>query len=174
MSAGAARRVAVIGAGYAGLAAAMTLVREGCIVTLFESNRVPGGRARRVEYRGTTLDNGQHILLGAYRETLALMNEAGVPANALRRMPLTLHFPRRMPLVAPRLPAPYRSRLTSRQASIAPRRRSAGASKPHAPANDAGLWKVPNSMSHSGKSEKLRAWMPRSWCMQCASGRCAK
>lgn len=123
-----ARRVAVVGAGYSGLAAAMTLVREGCIVTLFEANRVPGGRARRVEYRGTTLDNGQHLLLGAYRDTLALMHEAGVPANALRRMPLTLHFPRRMHLAAPRLPAPFHlvaALLTARGLSWRDRRAAA-------------------------------------------------
>ena len=45
--------VAVVGAGYAGLAAAIDLVRAGRRVTLFEANRVAGGRARRVEYRGT-------------------------------------------------------------------------------------------------------------------------
>jgi predicted NAD/FAD-binding protein len=49
------------------------LVQANVPVTLFEANRVAGGRARRIEYRGTLLDNGQHILLGAYRETLALM-----------------------------------------------------------------------------------------------------
>jgi squalene-associated FAD-dependent desaturase len=107
MSTREARRVAVIGAGYAGLAAAMTLVREGLIVTLFESNRVPGGRARRVEYRGTTLDNGEHLQLGAYHETLSLMEEAGVPSHACRRVPLTLEFPGHMRLAAPRLPAPF-------------------------------------------------------------------
>lgn len=101
------RRVAVVGAGYAGLAAAMTLVREGLIVTLLEANRVPGGRARRVEYRGTTLDNGQHLLLGAYHETLALMAEAGAAPHALKRLPLTLDFPGHMRLAAPRLPAPF-------------------------------------------------------------------
>ena len=106
MSAPKGRRVAVVGAGYAGLAAAMKLVREGFIVTLFEANRVPGGRARRVEYRGTTLDNGQHLLLGAYHDTLALMEEAGVPPHALKRVPLTLDFPGHMRLAAPRLPAP--------------------------------------------------------------------
>jgi squalene-associated FAD-dependent desaturase len=100
------RRVAVIGAGYAGLAAAMSLVRDGFIVTLFEANRVPGGRARRVEYRGTTLDNGQHLLLGAYHDTLAMMAEAGVAANAVKRVPLTLDFPGHMRLSAPPLPAP--------------------------------------------------------------------
>lgn len=106
VSARESRRVAVVGAGYAGLAAAMSLVRDGFIVTLLEANRVPGGRARRVEYRGTTLDNGQHLLLGAYHDTLAMMAEAGVAANAVKRVPLTLVFPGRMRLAAPRLPAP--------------------------------------------------------------------
>jgi hydroxysqualene dehydroxylase len=99
-------RVAVVGAGYAGLAAAVALTRGGCAVTVFESNRIAGGRARRVEYRGTQLDNGQHLLLGAYRATLGLMREVGVPEGALRRFPLTLVFPGRLALRAPRLPAP--------------------------------------------------------------------
>lgn len=99
-------RVAVVGAGYAGLSAAMTLARAGARPTVFESNRTPGGRARRVEYKGTLLDNGQHVLLGAYRETLALMREANVPERALLRLPLTLEFPGRFALRAPRLPAP--------------------------------------------------------------------
>src|SRR5438105_4162708 len=99
-------RVAVVGAGYAGLAAAMTLARAGARPTLFEANRTPGGRARRVEYRGALLDNGQHVLLGAYREALALMREAGVAQGALVRMPLTLEYPGRFALRAPRLPAP--------------------------------------------------------------------
>lgn len=103
---GASRRVAVVGAGYAGLAAAVALARSGCAVSLFEANRVPGGRARRVEYRGSTLDNGQHILLGAYRETLALMREVGVSRHALQRHPLTLRIAGRFALEAPRLPAP--------------------------------------------------------------------
>src|SRR6266571_1908849 len=101
------RRVAVIGAGYAGLSAAIALARAGCAVSVFEANRVPGGRARRVEYRGALLDNGQHLLLGAYRETLALMREVGVADRALRRLPLTLVFPGRLRLAAPaRCPAP--------------------------------------------------------------------
>ena len=106
MSAPYPARVAVVGAGYAGIAAAVELVRAGIAVTLLESNRVAGGRARRVEYRGALLDNGQHVLLGAYRETLALMREVGAPACAMRRFPLTLVFPQRLRLAAPRLPAP--------------------------------------------------------------------
>jgi squalene-associated FAD-dependent desaturase len=100
------RHVAVVGAGYAGLAAAIDLVRAGCSVTLYESNRVAGGRARRVEYRGTLLDNGQHLLLGAYRETLAMMRTVGVGEHALHRFPLTLLIPGRLELRAPRWPAP--------------------------------------------------------------------
>ena len=102
-----ARRVAVVGAGYAGLAAAVSLARGGHAVSLYETNRTPGGRARRVEYRGALLDNGQHLLLGAYRETLALMREVGVSERALKRTPLTLEFPGRFSMRAPRLlPAP--------------------------------------------------------------------
>ncbi|HEX3096277.1 MAG TPA: hydroxysqualene dehydroxylase HpnE [Usitatibacter sp.] len=103
---GAARRVAVIGAGYAGLSAAVVLARAGCAVSLFESNRVPGGRARRVAHRGASLDNGQHILLGAYRETLALMREVGASRHTLQRYPLTLRIAGRFALAAPRLPPP--------------------------------------------------------------------
>ena len=64
-------RVAIIGAGYAGMAAAVELVRMGLDVTVFESSRVLGGRARVVEKDGYRLDNGQHILLGAYTERSA-------------------------------------------------------------------------------------------------------
>jgi len=97
----------VAGAGYAGLAAAVTLARAGRAVSLFEANRTPGGRARRVEYRGALLDNGQHLLLGAYRETLAMMREVGIAENALLRTPLTLDYPGHFALRAPRLPAPF-------------------------------------------------------------------
>ncbi|HEX4943579.1 MAG TPA: FAD-dependent oxidoreductase, partial [Usitatibacteraceae bacterium] len=99
-------RVAVIGAGYAGIAAAVELARGGAAVTLFDANRTAGGRARRVEYRATSLDNGQHVLLGAYRDTLDLMRTVSVPINALRRVPLALHYPGVLELAAPPLPAP--------------------------------------------------------------------
>ena len=96
----------MVGAGYAGLAAAVELAGAGCSVSVIEANRTPGGRARRVEYRGTLLDNGQHLLLGAYESTLALMKRVGVAERALVRTPLTLVFPGEFALRAPRLPAP--------------------------------------------------------------------
>lgn len=103
MSAGSA---AVIGAGWAGIAAAVELVRRGARVTLLDANRTAGGRARRVTYRGESLDNGQHLLLGAYRETLALLEAVGAPASSLRRLPLAIRYPGGPSLSAPRLPAP--------------------------------------------------------------------
>ena len=67
------RRVAVVGGGWAGCAAAVTLAEAGVRVTLFEQAKTLGGRARRVALDGIALDNGQHLLIGAYRQTLALM-----------------------------------------------------------------------------------------------------
>lgn len=102
--------VAVIGAGWAGCAAAVELARRGARVTLFEAARVAGGRARRIEYHGQPLDNGQHILLGAYRDTLHLMRAVGLqPAQLLLRLPLQMRYAAGddgMDLAAPRLPAP--------------------------------------------------------------------
>lgn len=100
-------KVAVIGAGYAGLAAAVELAAQGVSVTVFEAARLLGGRARRVDYRSMALDNGQHIFLGAYRETLRLMRMAGAdPAALLLRLPLQLVIPGRFSLQAAPLPAP--------------------------------------------------------------------
>jgi squalene-associated FAD-dependent desaturase len=88
------KRIAVIGAGWAGLAAAVRLTEAGRHVTLYEMARTPGGRARTVEQQGRTLDNGQHILIGAYRRTLDLMRTVGVdPAVVLLRLPLALVTP---------------------------------------------------------------------------------
>jgi squalene-associated FAD-dependent desaturase len=99
--------VAVVGAGWAGMAAAAELARAGKRVTVFEAARHLGGRARSVEIEGKVLDNGQHILIGAYRETLRLMRMVGAdPERLLARQPLALQFPRKFSLRAPRLPAP--------------------------------------------------------------------
>lgn len=105
-----ALRVAVAGGGWAGCAAAVELARQGHHVTLFEAARSLGGRARGVEVRGMELDNGQHILLGAYRDCLRLMRQVGVdPDTALLRLPVQMRYPHTgdgMDFVAPRLPAP--------------------------------------------------------------------
>jgi squalene-associated FAD-dependent desaturase len=94
MSAGAgADTVAVVGGGWAGCAAAVTLVQAGRRVTLFEQAPTLGGRARRVAFDAATVDNGQHLLIGAYGQALALIatvHGAERTGTLLRRLPLTL------------------------------------------------------------------------------------
>ena len=100
-------RVAVVGGGYAGMAAAVELAARGIAVTVFEAARQLGGRARRVEHRGTALDNGLHILIGAYRETLRLIRLVNpAHASALLRLPFEWNVHREFRLAAGRLPAP--------------------------------------------------------------------
>ncbi|MES2959927.1 MAG: hydroxysqualene dehydroxylase HpnE [Pseudomonadota bacterium] len=98
------RRIAVVGGGWAGLSAAVSATEAGHQVTLFEMAPQAGGRARRVDHDAElALDNGQHILIGAYTETLALMRRVGAdPEALLRRLPLTLVGPDGLGL---RLPA---------------------------------------------------------------------
>lgn len=99
--------VAVIGAGYAGLAAAVELTAAGRPVEVFEASRILGGRARAVQIEGFTVDNGQHILVGAYTETLRLMRAVGAdPDQLLRRTPLRFEFPGEFLMTTPRLIAP--------------------------------------------------------------------
>lgn len=99
--------VAIIGGGYAGLAAAVELAARGVPVEVFEASRTLGGRARAVRMETLTVDNGAHILAGAYGETLRLMRRVGAdPDRLLRRRNLHLEYPGRFRLHAPRLPAP--------------------------------------------------------------------
>jgi squalene-associated FAD-dependent desaturase len=103
-------KAAVIGAGWAGLAASVALREAGAKVTVFEAGHTPGGRARRVFHTefDSPLDNGQHLLSGAYKHTLALMRRVGRNPDALlMRRPLQLaSLDGRFRLAAPRLPAP--------------------------------------------------------------------
>ena len=89
------KHVAVVGAGWAGLATAVQATDLGHRVTLFEMAAHAGGRARSVAVPHTgELDNGQHILIGAYRETLRLMRLVGQdPQRVLARRPLELVYP---------------------------------------------------------------------------------
>ncbi len=85
------RSIAIIGGGVAGLSAAVTLANANTNVTVFETNSQLGGRAKGIQYQGLTLDNGQHILLGAYRETLRLLALTHAPLHeTIQRLPLTL------------------------------------------------------------------------------------
>jgi len=89
-------RIAIVGGGWAGLAAAVEATSLGHAVSVFEMAPDLGGRARRIEARaehdiGFAVDNGQHILIGAYTESLRLIRLVGVEVEAvLQRMPLVL------------------------------------------------------------------------------------
>jgi squalene-associated FAD-dependent desaturase len=106
-------KAAVIGAGWAGMAAAIAHAEAGRQVTVFEAARTVGGRARAVpatlpDGKPVVLDNGQHILIGAYAESLRLMRHVGLdPAAALLRLPLTLQFPDGQGLQLPDLAPPF-------------------------------------------------------------------
>jgi len=94
--------VAVIGAGWAGLTAALVLSRAGRKVVLIEAAPTPGGRARTIDSKGTRLDNGQHILVGACRHALSQMRAVGVnPILALHPVPFRLLMRRHVPNGAP-------------------------------------------------------------------------
>jgi squalene-associated FAD-dependent desaturase len=82
--------VAIIGGGWAGCAAAVALARRGVRVELFESAPVLGGRARRVERAGLALDNGQHLLLGAYADAIGLIDALHDGRAPLARSPLAM------------------------------------------------------------------------------------
>lgn len=104
--------VAVVGGGWSGMAAAVEATRAGHAVTVYEAAAQLGGRARALpelpcDGRPTTLDNGQHILIGAYADTLRLMRQVGVaPEQALLRLPMSLRFADGLGLALPELPAP--------------------------------------------------------------------
>lgn len=89
-------KVAIVGCGWAGIAAAVRLADAGHDITVFEMAPQPGGRARSVAGADAArpYDNGQHILIGAYRDSLALMRRLGVDPDAvLQRLPLALPYP---------------------------------------------------------------------------------
>lgn len=77
------KRIAVIGTGISGLAAAVELARrqtpEKLHITLYEARREPGGRTRSFvdPATGDTLDNGQHLLMRAYLHTLDYLKTIG-------------------------------------------------------------------------------------------------
>ena len=101
--------IVIIGAGWAGLSAAVKLTQQGYKVTVFESAKQAGGRARSVNFNDLDVDNGQHLLIGAYTECLDLMKTVGINIEtALKRLPLLLTVIGKTNLIlqAPALPAP--------------------------------------------------------------------
>jgi squalene-associated FAD-dependent desaturase len=103
-------RVAVAGAGLAGLAAALELRRLGFEVEVFERSRLVGGKAASFEAGGAGVDTGQHVFLGCFDEWLAMAREVGMldELHLQDRFEVRLLAPARgsVRLRAGRLPSP--------------------------------------------------------------------
>jgi len=142
-SAAPARHVAVVGAGLAGLSAALSLKREGCRVTLVERSRLLGGKTTSFQLGEVEMDSGQHAILGCYTSFLAFVEELGMAGDLHlqeRFDVLMLTGSGRARLRALRLPAPLhlalpflrfralgvRSRLQVARALLAARRTRSG------------------------------------------------
>lgn len=105
--------ILIVGGGVAGLSAAVHLSRAGCSVTLIERRQHLGGRTYSFqdETTGDTVDNGQHLLMGCYAETLRYLDLIG--SRRLARLQRSLHIDfadvatgRKAALHAAPLPAP--------------------------------------------------------------------
>jgi squalene-associated FAD-dependent desaturase len=88
------KKVIVIGGGFAGLTAAVYLAKNNHIVTLLEASPKLGGRAYSFldQKTNTVLDNGQHILMGCYYETLNFLALIGALENFLSQKKLEVNF----------------------------------------------------------------------------------
>ena len=95
------------------MTAAVAATLAGHQAVVLEASRILGGRARALngylpDGTPVVLDNGQHILIGAYTESLRLMRTVGVnPDTSLLRLPLNLQFADGSGLALPRWPSPF-------------------------------------------------------------------
>jgi protoporphyrinogen oxidase len=80
------RTIHIIGAGLAGLAAAVSLAKRGTRVAVHEATAYAGGRCR--SYHDTALgmeiDNGNHLLLSANHAALAFLRDVGAEGLSAR------------------------------------------------------------------------------------------
>jgi zeta-carotene desaturase len=104
--------VAVIGAGFAGLAAATKLAAGGARVLVLDARPQLGGRATAFADRltGELVDNGQHVLFGCYYQTLDFLKRIGAGDRVRVQPALEVPFldpaGRRSVLRCPPLPSP--------------------------------------------------------------------
>ncbi len=82
----------VVGAGFAGLSAAVRLARDDARVLVLDARARLGGRATAFPDRetGELVDNGQHALMGCYRETFAFLRDIGAEDHVHRQPELAV------------------------------------------------------------------------------------
>jgi hydroxysqualene dehydroxylase len=104
--------VVVVGAGFAGLSAATALAASGARTLVLEARAAAGGRASAFvdPATGERVDNGQHLMLGCYHETLAFLARIGASDRVSRQSNLEVPFidpaGRQSLLSCPPLPSP--------------------------------------------------------------------
>ena len=105
--------VIIIGGGFAGLSAGVALAEKGFRVALLESKPALGGRAYSFEdpESGDFVDNGQHVLMGCYTETLDFLARIGAAKNLVFQNDLEIEMLDRggvgATLKTARLPGPF-------------------------------------------------------------------
>jgi squalene-associated FAD-dependent desaturase len=100
----------IVGAGWAGLKCAYSLSKAKHQVTLIDAAPQAGGRARAVAFGEHTVDNGQHICLGAYHTLRQLLRELGLQEKdffQIRPMELFAHGKSTLHLKVRQLPTPF-------------------------------------------------------------------
>ena len=106
------KRVAIIGGGFAGLAAGVELAARGFRVNVLEARPRLGGRAYSFtdEASGEVVDNGQHAMMGCYTHALSFLERIGATSKLVRQPALRVEFvdPQRGTgaIVASSLPSP--------------------------------------------------------------------
>ena len=84
-------RIVIIGGGWAGIATALELSQYNLAITLIESNQELGGKGRNISIDDCEIDNGQHLMIGAYSEILRLSKIMGLQETSLfHRLPTLL------------------------------------------------------------------------------------
>ena len=102
----------MVGGGFAGLSAGALLAERGVRVLVLDARPRLGGRATAFQDRdtGEIVDNGQHVMFGCYRETLAFLRRIGAEQNVRTQASLEIPFisktGERSRLACPRWPAP--------------------------------------------------------------------
>ena len=84
-------RVAVIGAGAMGLAAAYFLAKRGHAVDVFEADTVAGGMAAHLDLDGLSIERFYHFICKADAPTFALLAELGL-GDAMRWVPTSMGY----------------------------------------------------------------------------------
>jgi zeta-carotene desaturase len=88
------KKVIIIGGGFAGLSAATSLAAQGFSVTVLEGRQVLGGRAYSFidPQTGDSVDNGQHLFMGCYRETQTFLKRINTLHHLHFQKNLTVNF----------------------------------------------------------------------------------